>query len=325
MLIDRHGRKIDTIRVSVTDRCNLRCRYCIPQEGISQLNCQDILSFEEIVTLVRCFVELGICRVKLTGGEPLVRKRLPDLIKSLSKIQGIEDISLTTNGILLPSLAVSLKKAGLMRINISLDTLQKEKFRLITGFDRFDEVIKGINLVMDTGLISVKINVVLLWGVNDDEIMDFLNLTCSSKNVVVRFIEFMPTHNNLFNWEDYFIAGSEVMETAKKHFTVIPAKTEVFGTGPAKYFKILPSGGYFGIINPVSEPFCGSCNRLRINSKGDLILCLHSDRTFNLRGLLDNRKELKEVIKNIVYNKAFSHKLPGKISDNHTVMSLIGG
>ena len=323
---DRFGRSVDTLRISVTDRCNLRCSYCMPAGGMRLIDRCDILSFEEIVALAGSFAGAGVSRIKLTGGEPLARKGVSVLVKALAETPGVEDLSLTTNGTLLAPLISSLEGAGLRRINISLDTLQKEKFRVITGSDMIDDVKRGMEAALGSGLFPVKLNVVLLKGVNDDEIPDFLKLA-REKNIIVRFIEYMPTSGDYCAaGKDYFIPGSEVLKTAKKFFKIIPAGENLNG-GPAKYFRILPGGSLFGLISPVSEPFCETCRRLRIDSRGELILCLHSGKSYSLRGLLreGDSGKLSGTIRDIVYGKPFSHLSTEPWNGSRTSMCRVGG
>lgn len=326
-MIDLYGREIKTLRISITDRCNLRCFYCY-NEDISFLPRSEILSYEEIVSLAEIFVELGVERIKLTGGEPLLRKNLFYLIKRLSGISGLRDISLTTNGILLASLAEGLKKAGLKRINISIDTLNREKYKDVTGYDNINEVLKGIQKAMLI-FTPVKINVVVLKGINDDEIIDFVGLTRST-SLIVRFIEFMPVDNAIRDRRRYFISRKEILERIQKIGDVMNMKgNDISGGGPAEYFKVDGHQGSFGIISAVSEPFCRNCDRIRIDSTGNLVLCLYDNRRFHLKDLLQcgSREEIKVFIKKAVLNKPVSHNLDvsGTSSFQTPLMCQIGG
>ncbi|MEW6009104.1 MAG: GTP 3',8-cyclase MoaA, partial [Candidatus Omnitrophota bacterium] len=251
-------RKIDYLRISVTDRCNMRCFYCMPAEGIETVPPSEVLSFEEILRLVKIFGELGIKRVRLTGGEPLVRKGIINLVKSISKIREIEEVSLTTNGLLLEHFAADLKSAGLRRINVSLDTLKADRFKMITGFDNLSMVLKGIEKAKEVGLLPVKLNTVLMKGINDDGIIDFL-LYAGGNDLVLRFIEFMPV-TPLWN-KDYFLSIEEVKEICARNFKL--TKIPLFGPGPAEYYQW--EDLVVGFIK-TSRDNCCSCNRLRLTS-----------------------------------------------------------
>lgn len=323
-LFDRYNRHLDTLRISLTDRCNLSCVYCTPKEKIELSSRIDVLTFEEILKLGRIFIELGVKNFKLTGGEPLVRKGTVDLIKEFQKLPGLSDLSLTTNGVLLPVYLDRLKKTGLKRINISLDTLQKEKYKLINGSDDFDNVFEGLTMAIEKGFSPVKINVVLLNGVNSDEIQDFIRLT-QRKNLIVRFIEFMPAFNNM-DWNKYFVSGRRVLEKAEEIGEIEPYN--VFkGFGPAEYYRIKGYKGGFGLITAVSNPFCYKCNRLRLTSTGQLLLCLHNNLSFNLRDLLRNagENEIKQFILHAVLDKPEGHhlKLPDSSSKEYFIQSSV--
>lgn len=299
----------------------------MPAEGLPLSPRSELLSFEEIIKLAKCLIGLGVDKVKLTGGEPLVRKGVVDLVKGLSELPGLKDLALTTNGVLLPSYAEDLKKAGLKRINISLDTLRKEKFEIITGRDQIAEVLAGIELALNLGFNPVKINTVLLKGLNDDEINDFVNLA-GRRNLLVRFIEFMPTNNRLPDWGRYFIGRDEVLERIKESGNLVREERGVVGNGPAEYFRVQGQSGCFGIISPLSRPFCQTCNRIRVTAKGELILCLHHSQSLNLRVLLKtcSEEELRSVFQKTVLNKPAGHHLNLLSAANPlSAMSQIGG
>ena len=327
-LCDRFGRQVDTLRISLTDRCNLRCLYCMPAEGVRLSPRSDLLSFEEIVRLARCFIQLGVRKIKLTGGEPLVRKGVVGLVvKGLSGLSGLEDLTLTTNGVLLTLYAEELKKANLKRVNISLDTLRRKKFEALTGSDRITQVLAGIELALSLNLTPVKVNVVLLRGINDDEIIDFVNLT-RRRNLVVRFIEFMPTENRLPDWTKYFIGRDEILKRIKETGRLVCESEGVVGCGPAEYFQVSGHQSCFGIISPISKSFCQNCNRIRINARGELIPCLHHGPTLRLKELLKTfpEGELLSLIKEAVLRKPSGHSL--KLSDacaSPSLMCQIGG
>lgn len=312
VLLDSCGRKIESVRISLTDRCNLRCLYCVPHRDLDLNRKSEILSFEEIISLIKCLVKLGVDKIKLTGGEPLLRKDVANLVRRIVEIPGVQDLSLTTNGVLFAGYAVELKKAGLKRVTISLDSLRSERFSFLTGHNRIVEVVRSIRCALDSGFIPVKINVVVLKGINDDEIGGFVRLT-RNHNLVVRFVEFMPTCNAL-EWSKYFISGTEILEKIKEIVKgttpkVIPDK--VFGSGPARYFRISGYRGSFGLITPLSRPFCSGCNRLRITAAGDLVLCLHRPISFNLHSLLEKGSEemVMAFIEDAVLQKPANHGL----------------
>lgn len=312
MLVDRFNRKIDYLRISVTDRCNLRCIYCLPPERIIHKSQKDILSFEEIIEIVKVAVDLGIDKIRLTGGEPLVRKDLVGLISLLNKIEGIKDISLTTNGILLKEYALELKKAGLKRINISLDSLKKERYKFITRGGKLEDVLEAIRKSQEIGFSPLKINCLLLDDINGDEIADFLRLTIENP-ICVRFLEFMPV--NSFYKRENFISSSVVLELAKKFSDIVEAET--YGFGPAKVYKFKGAIGSFGIITPLSNKFCAFCNRLRLTSDGFLKVCLNSDLKINLKEPLRegrDKEELIRLIKLAIQIKPQEHSLEKNIS-----------
>lgn len=306
MLKDSYGRKIDYLRISVTDRCNLRCTYCMPQEGIIHKPHKELLTFEELIKIVEAGISLGINKIRLTGGEPLVRKDITDLVKSLSRIKEIEDISMTTNGVLLKDYAWELKKAGLKRINISLDTLSKTRYNFISRGGDLEDVLEGIRLSIKVGFSPIKINVLLLDNIQD-EASDFLRLTLENP-LHIRFLEFMPI--NSFYKRDDFIQASVVIDIAKRISQI--EETIILGHGPAKVYKFKNALGSFGIITPMSNKFCFSCNRLRLTSDGFLKVCLHSDLKINLREPLRNgadREGLIRLIKLAVELKPKEHSL----------------
>ena len=276
---------ITYLRVSVTDRCNFRCKYCMP-EGVREfIPHPEILRYEEISKIVKAFSFLGVNSVRLTGGEPLVRKGIESLIEELSSIEGITDISVTTNGYFLSEKARSLKSAGLKRVNVSLDTLNPEKFSFITGAPpgALSKVLEGIRAALEAGLRPVKINTVLIRGFNDSEIEDFVELS-RELGVEVRFIELMPVGGRFFS-RDNFIPVSEIKELlARKFGPLIPYKT--FKKGPASSFRVSQTGAVVGFIPSVSQHFCHECNRVRLTSDGKLRLCLMSDREIDLKAVL---------------------------------------
>jgi len=319
MLVDHLGRKIEYLRISVTDRCNFKCIYCFTHQNWKWLPHKEILRFEEIEKIATVFAKLGGKRIRLTGGEPLLRRNIEFLVQKLSQIAGITDLSLTTNGFFLENLGESLKKAGLKRINISLDTLNKEKFEKLTGVSAFEKVLKGIDIALELGFNPVKINTVVIRGFNDDEILEIAKLTLE-KPVEVRFIEFMPIgKNNLWD-EKHVVTIKEVKKILENFSKLIPESS--FGGGPAKVFKWKDAKGKIGLISPVSEHFCHKCNRLRITADGRLRPCLFSDNEINLKPILrENRGTLEEAFFLALKIKPVKHNL------NFTLkpMRAIGG
>ena len=335
-LSDPFNRPINYLRISVTDRCNLRCIYCMPAEGINLLTHSDILTYEEITTIVRLAAELGINKLRLTGGEPLVRARLPELVAMLAKIDTIDDISLTTNGALLRNYAGELKGAGLKRVNVSLDSLNQDKFERITRHRKLSDVLQGIEAAKACGLNPVKINMVVMRGINDDEILDFAKLTIT-EGWHVRFIELMPfvTDNppeghstgRKANSQSKFMPADEIKERLNSLGELKPC-LPITGNGPAKYSRFPQAGGTIGFITPVSQHFCFNCNRLRLTAEGKLRPCLLSDQEIDLRQPLRSGaspEKLKQVITEAIQTKPKEHQLSrGRISKKR-LMSQVGG
>lgn len=311
---DRFGRNITYLRISVTDLCNLRCKYCMPESGVESLCHSDILSIEEIVEIVKIASKNGIKKIRLTGGEPLVRRGFINLCKEISKIDEIEDIAITTNGVHLKAMADELFENKVRRINFSLDTLVKEKYNDITRRNDFDKTMESLFYAIKKGF-KVKINVVLIGGFNDDEIEDFVNLANEYK-LEVRFIELMQIGETA-NWsKDKFISNKVVLEKVPK--------LEFDGvSGVAKIYKIKGQKGRIGLISPISCSFCEDCNRIRLTSDGKLKPCLHSSDEINLKGL--SGEELEEVFKRGIYEKPEKHHLEDGKSESARDMNKIGG
>ncbi len=322
---DRFGRQIDYLRISVTDRCNLRCIYCMPEKGIKLFPHSEILSYEEIIRLTRIFASTGIKKIRITGGEPLIRKNISYLVEKISEIDGINDIAITTNGILLKNLATELARAGLKRVNVSLDTLKEDKFELITKMKGLKDVLGGIEKCMELGLSPLKINVVLIKGVNDEEVFDFVKMT-ENMPVHVRFIEYMPW-GRVENWGmDKLIDTKEAMEKIAKEFgELIPIET--FSGGPAINFRINNFKGVIGFINPVSSHFCNLCNRIRLTADGKIRLCLFSEREIDIKSYVRSRsdEEIKAVVEEAIFNKPQRHNLSEHIKAHQREMNQIGG
>jgi cyclic pyranopterin phosphate synthase len=282
-LVDSFGRIHDDLRVSVTDRCNLRCAYCMPQDPVWYPRAA-LLTFEEIERVARIAASLGVRRLRITGGEPLVRRDLPDLVARVARVPGIDDLSMTTNGVLLGAFAKSLAGAGLLRINVSLDTLDRERFKLMTRRDELDEVLRGIDAAADAGLAPIKINAVLVAGMNADEAVDLVRFG-RERGIEVRFIEFMPLENDR-SWSlDRVITGASIRKTIASEW---PMTRERGGDphAPASRFLFDDGRGAVGFIDSVTAPFCSACSRIRLTSDGKFRVCLYDDREADLRELL---------------------------------------
>ena len=311
---DRFGRNITYLRISVTDLCNLRCKYCMPESGVKSLCHSDILSIEEIVEIVKVASKNGIKKIRLTGGEPLVRRGFINLCKQISKIDEIEDIAITTNGVYLKDMADELFENKVRRINFSLDTLIKEKYNDITRRNDFDKTMESLFYAIKKGF-KVKINVVLIGGFNDDEIQDFVNLA-NDYDLEVRFIELMQIGETA-NWsKDKFVSNKIVLEK-------VPELEFDGVSGVAKIYKIKGQKGRIGLISPISCSFCEDCNRIRLTSDGKLKPCLHSKDEINLKGL--SGEELEEVFKRGIYEKPEKHHLEDGKSESARDMNKIGG
>ncbi|MFT4452279.1 GTP 3',8-cyclase MoaA [Parvimonas sp. G1425] len=311
---DRFGRDITYLRISVTDLCNLRCKYCMPESGVKSLCHSDILSIEEIVEIVRIASKNGIKKIRLTGGEPLVRRGFINLCKQISEINEIEDIAITTNGVYLKEMADELFENKVRRINFSLDTLVKEKYNDITRRNDFDKTMESLFYAIKKGF-KVKINVVLIGGFNDDEIQDFVNLA-NKYELEVRFIELMQIGETA-NWsKDKFVSNKIVLEK-------VPELEFDGVSGVAKIYKIKGQKGRIGLISPISCSFCEDCNRIRLTSDGKLKPCLHSRDEINLKGL--SGEELEEVFKRGIYEKPEKHHLEDGKSESARDMNKIGG
>ena len=308
-LSDSFQRPINYLRISVTDRCNLRCSYCMPADGVRLTSHYDILTYEEIYNIVQAAAELGISKVRITGGEPLVRLGLSKLVRMLARIKGIDDISMTTNGTLLSSYAAELKQAGLRRVNVSLDTLKADRFEFITGQNRLEEVLEGIAIAKSVGLNPVKLNMVVMAGINDDELLDFGAKTISD-GWHVRFIELMPVAGG-GTTASQFISVSDMRKCLEQLGELEPCLAGI-GNGPAKYFRFPHATGTIGFITPVSEHFCFHCNRLRLTADGKLRPCLLSEYEIDLKQPLRNGISLaglKQLIEETVARKPLHHNL----------------
>lgn len=326
-LTDAHGRTVDDLRISVVDRCNLRCTYCMPAEGLPWLDRSEILSFEELERLTRVFVDLGVKTVRLTGGEPLVRRDFPVLAGMLARIGGLEDLSVTTNGVLLERDAAKLVAAGIDRFNVSLDSLHHERFHQLTRRDDLHRVLRGLQTLGEQpGVGTIKVNCVALRGVTEHEVLDFADLA-RREPYEVRFIEFMPLDADR-NWTpDDVLTGEEIRQIIHATYPLTDPERPAHAT--AKVCHFLDGKGRVGFINPVSEPFCSDCNRLRLTADGRLRTCLFSQRETDLRapmraGASDD--ELGTLIADAVWRKELKHHVgePGFVPPPRS-MSQIGG
>lgn len=326
-LTDEFNRRITYLRVSVTDKCNLRCVYCMPESGLPWLPKQEILSYEEIVEVVRAAATVGVQSIRLTGGEPLIRRDLFKLVAAIAAVPGIEDIALSTNGILLAEQLDDLREAGLRRVNISLDTLRASRFREIARREGLDKVLAGIGRALSAGLDPVKINCVVMRGHNDDEIADFARLTIDQP-LFVRFIEVMPVHENLGLQREAYISAKEILERVASLGNV-RAVGGPGGNGPARYFAFPNARGAVGVISPLSHDYCEGCNRVRLTADGRLRLCLFGDQHVDFRGPLRaaaSQPELAGLLHSAMAIKPERHHLRlGEASSRMRALSEIGG
>ncbi len=327
-LIDSHHRKIEYLRISVTDRCNLRCLYCMPAEGVNLATPESILRYEEILRIARLSVNHGVTRIRVTGGEPLVRKGIVEFIRELSGLKGLEEVSLTTNGVALKEFAGRLKDAGLTRVNVSLDSLKRERFAKVTRGDKLDAVLEGLEEAQRVGLTPVKINMVVIKGFNDDEIVDFARIS-REKPYHVRFIEYMP-FNTEEGWDrEKCISADEIKRLIEAEVPLLPIEERGAGAGPARRFKIKGAPGELGFISPVTRHFCGECNRLRLTADGKIRACLFSDTEVDLKGALrdgSDDRAIEDLLFHAVMEKPAGHHINENIFKRCArTMSLIGG
>lgn len=313
---DNFQREIYYLRLSVTDLCNLRCIYCMPEGGVEKRSHSDIMSVDEIAEVVRAAAICGISKVRVTGGEPLVRNGIVDICRVISGTPGIRELCMTTNGILLPKFAMEIKSAGVQRLNISLDSIDPDTYRKITRIGTLANALDGVRVALETGFDSVKINAVLIGGVNDGEIASLLELT-RRYNVNVRFIEVMPI-GECADWaEGRFISADHVLEIA-------PELRDAGIDGVARLYRLPDGLGTVGLISPISSHFCPTCNRIRVSADGMLKPCLHSADEINLRGL--KGAELEDAIRSAILRKPQKHRLDaGEVSASLRNMNAIGG
>lgn len=323
---DNYGRTISYIRMSVTDRCNLRCRYCMPESGINKLEHSKILSFEDIIAIAEAVSDLGISKIRLTGGEPLIRTNITGLVERLAAVQGIEEVTLTTNGTLFAGMARTLQSGGLKRVNFSLDSLVAEKYSFITRGGSLEDAWQGILAAVETGMHPVKINTVIIKGFNDDEILAFAELAYRFP-LQIRFIEFMPVGDLLFWDQGRVISIQEVKSILGKQYNLIPAMQ--IGNGPAEQFNLEGGQGGVGFISPLSNHFCAKCNRIRLTAEGKLRTCLYDYHETDLKAALVqgiNRADLAQLIGQAISRKPERHHMDsGWGENNNRKMYQIGG
>ena len=309
-MLDRQNRTIDYLRISVTDKCNLRCTYCMPADGVEDLTHEEVLSFEEILRVVKAMVPLGVKKIKLTGGEPLVRKNLVYLVEQLHQLPGIEDITMTTNGLLLEENLPALLSAGLTAVNISLDTLDPDRFRQITRREGLNKVLSALDAASRSPLRSVKVNCLAVKEFNEEE-LPRLALLAKDREIEVRFIELMPIG---FGKTLTPIPNTQILERLEQVYGKSVPYEGRLGNGPAVYYQLPGFQGKIGFISAVSHRFCSQCNRVRLTSSGFLKLCLHYNNGIELRPLLRggvSDSQLTETLREAIYNKPLHHSFDG--------------
>ncbi len=325
MITDNFNRKINYLRISVTDKCNLRCLYCMPETGVKLFSHNEILSIEDILFFVKTASEIGVEKIRLTGGEPLIRKNIFHLISQIASLPKIKDISLTTNGVLLKDSAQQLLDSGIKRINISLDTLKRDKFLFITRRDLFDNVIEGISEAVKIGLNPLKINVVAIKNFNHNEVIDFVDFGIQN-NLFIRFIEFMPFGNS---HDLRFISKRELIDILQSKYSLIEEPSSDLNS-PSKNYKISGTENVVGFISPMTEHFCKNCNRLRVTSNGEIKTCLFSDKSYNLSDAIKKHDKdyLINKLTSVIKEKPEKHFLSindYKFKKCQNEMSKIGG
>ena len=328
-LVDSYGRRIKSMRISVTDKCNFRCTYCMPAEGLPWLKKAEILSYEEIVHITRVAANIGIEQVRLTGGEPLVRRELPELIRQLRSIDGLKSLSLTTNGILLKHQARALAEAGLTRINVSLDSLLQEKFAAVTRRDQLAHVLEGLEeLEKHPTIHPIKINAVAMRGFSEEEVLDFAELA-RSKAYSVRWIEFMPLDADQAWRKEDILTGAEIKEIIEAKYGPLVQVPSKDPAETARRYTFSDGLGEVGFINPVSEPFCGNCDRIRLTADGQLRTCLFATEETDLRSVLRSDADdeaIATTLRLAVWHKELKHYIGDKrFKRANRSMSMIGG
>lgn len=317
-MIDKYGRQIDYMRISVTERCNLRCRYCMPEEGIVKRDHEEMMTAEETIDAVKAAVSLGVKKIRVTGGEPLVKRGIVELCENIAAVDGVEELCMTTNGTLLPGYARELRAAGVDRVNISLDTLKADRYREITRIGELSEALSGIEAAFEAGFEKVKINTVLMGGFNDDEIEDFVRLTID-RPLEVRFIELMPIGGGIEFEKARFISCVRVLES-------VPGLEPLDMTdGVAAMYALPGAKGRVGLIRPISCDFCEGCNKIRLTADGMLKPCLHSGAEISIKGR--SREEMTEVIREAILSKPQMRETLDAENPSHAGrnMNSIGG
>ena len=323
-LQDQHGRTIEYLRISVTDRCNFRCVYCMPEAGLDWLPKAEILSYEELLEVVRQLAPLGLRRLRITGGEPTIRPELTTLIRMLRRVPEIEDISLSTNGVKLPAMARELAAAGLDRVNMSTDSLRPDRIAAIARRSLgFDPVVSAV-AALEAGLEPVKLNVVVMRGINDDEILDFARLTID-RPLHVRFIELMPVGDMAHLTDDHVVPSDELLARIGELGVLAPSKGPKRGNGPAAYHRLAGAKGTIGVITPMSHTYCGSCNRVRLTADGRLRTCLYGDHEVNLRDPLRRGEPLEPLFVQALAEKPLEHQLLKLQVGGLRALSQVGG
>lgn len=317
-MIDRLGRNITYMRISVTELCNLRCRYCMPEDGVCKKSHFEMLTEDEMIQAVQAGASLGITKLRITGGEPLVKKNILSICERSAAVEGIKEVCLTTNGVLLPQLAVPLKEAGVKRLNISLDTMNPEKYSYITRIGTMDRALAGLEAALSAGFEKIKLNAVLIGGFNDDEIRDLVNLT-RQYPVDMRFIEMMPMYDSGDFGAKSFIPNTRVLEELPE------LERAPQDNGVAKLYRLPGAKGNVGLISPVNAHFCKECNRIRLTSDGKLKPCLHSSDEYSIKGM--DFEEMRAKMEEVIWNKPTWH---GALSAEHRSnagrnMNQIGG
>ena len=324
-LLDQFGRRIEYLRISVTDRCNFRCSYCMPLEGLAWLPKSDILSYEEIAEVVRQLAPMGLRRVRITGGEPTIRPQLSTLVRQLRAIAAVEDIALSTNGVRLPELARELADAGLDRVNMSSDSLRPDRIAAIARRDlRFDPITSA-TAAQDAGLAPIKLNVVVMRGINDDEVLDFARLTLD-RPWHVRFIELMPVGEMAMLTDAHVVSSDEVLSRIAAAFGALaPAAGPARGNGPAAYHRLPGAAGTIGVITPMTHTYCGSCNRVRLTADGRLRTCLFGDHEVDLHTPLRTGVPLAPFVHRALAEKPEAHALLARRVGGLRALSQVGG
>jgi GTP 3',8-cyclase len=328
-LTDRHNRTIDYLRISITDHCNLRCQYCVPLDSRTKLSMREVLSYEELFAVARAAVAVGVTKIRITGGEPLMRKNMLEFCRMLSSLPEITDLSVTTNGILLESMAADLKAAGVKRVNVSLDTMDRRRYADITGKDALDRVLKGIQIAADVGLAPIKINMVPMRGINDDEIIAMAGWTLDTP-YDVRYIELMPTSGWARQRHDQLFMGIDDVRRQVETIGALEEIPQIQTRGPAAYVRLTGAKGRIGFIAAVSHHFCKTCNRLRLTADGKLRACLFAEDEIDIRESLRSGaspEDLQRIIRLAAASKPKGHTLNEENAKpvNGRIMQAIGG